>query len=67
MLPSAANDVGGYGKAVGQHRDWQSEMLVTWAEMPRSSGHVFCDRLQSELIAAGFDGFVEDRCAPDPT
>jgi transposase len=42
-------------------------MLVTWAEMPRSSGHVFCDRLQSELIAAGFDGFVEDRCAPDPT
>ncbi len=49
--------------ALGRQRDRQSEMLVTWAEMPRSPGHVFYDRLQAELVAAGFDGFVEDRCA----
>ena len=39
-------------------------MMVTWAEMPRSPGHAFYDRLQAELIKAGFDGFVEDLCAP---
>ena len=32
--------------------------------MPRSPGHVFRDRLQAELVAAGFDGFVEGQCAP---
>jgi transposase len=50
--------------ALGRQQDRQSELLVTWAEMPRSPGHVFYDRLQAELVAAGFDGFVEDRCAP---
>jgi transposase len=49
--------------ALGRQRARQTEMLVTWAEMPRSPGHVFYDRLQAELVAAGFDGFVEDRCA----
>ena len=39
-------------------------MLVTWAEMPRSPGHVFYDRLQAELVGAGFDGLVERQCAP---
>ncbi len=34
-------------------------MLVAWAEMPRSPGHAFYDRLQVELVATGFDGFVE--------
>src|ERR671928_1242736 len=50
--------------ALGRQRGRQSELLVTWAEMPRSPGHVFYDRLQAELIGAGFDGFVEGRCAP---
>jgi len=50
--------------ALGRQRDRQSEMLVTWSELPRSPGHVFYDRLQSELIAAGFDGFVEGLCVP---
>jgi transposase len=49
--------------ALGRQRVRQSEMLVTWAEMPRSPGHVFYDRLQAELVAAGFDGFVEGLCA----
>src|SRR5689334_19571097 len=39
-------------------------MMVTWAERPRSPGHAFYDRLQAELIKAGFDGFVEALCAP---
>src|ERR1700710_1789872 len=39
-------------------------MMVSWAEMPRSPGHAFYDRLQAELIKAGFDGFVEGLCAP---
>jgi len=38
-------------------------MLVAWSEMPRSPGHVFYDRLQAELVTAGFDGFVEGLCA----
>src|SRR5215217_4890210 len=50
--------------ALGRQRALQSEMLVTWAEMPRSPGHIFYDRLQVELVAAGFDGFVEGLCAP---
>src|SRR3954447_1956359 len=50
--------------ALGRQGDRQSELLVTWAEMPRSPGHVFYDRLQAELLSAGFDGFVEGQCAP---
>jgi transposase len=49
--------------ALGRQQDRQSEMLVAWSEMPRSPGHVFYDRLQVELVAAGFDGFVEGQCA----
>jgi transposase len=37
--------------------------MVTWAEMPRSPGHVFYDRLQRVLIDADFDGFAEKLCA----
>ena len=50
--------------ALGRQGDWQAELLVTWAELPRSPGHVFYDRLQAELVTAGFDGFVEGQCAP---
>lgn len=50
--------------ALGRQGDRQSELLVTWAEMPRSPGHAFYDRLQAELHGAGFDGFVESQCAP---
>jgi hypothetical protein len=49
--------------ALGRQRDRQAEMLVTWSELPRSPGHVFYDRLQAILIAAGFDSFVEEPCA----
>ena len=38
--------------------------MATWAEMPRSPGHAFYDRLQELLSEAGFDGFVEEACKP---
>src|SRR5688572_5389006 len=38
--------------------------MVGWAELPRSPGHAFYDRLQAVLIEAGFDGFAETQCAP---
>ncbi len=50
--------------ALDRQRDRQSEMLVAWSQMPRSPGHAFYDRLQVELVIAGFDAFVEGRCAP---
>ena len=42
----------------------QGDLVVTWAEMPRSPGHAFYDRLQRLLSEAGFDAFVEDICKP---
>ena len=44
---------------MGQQKDRQGDLMVGWAEMPRSPGHVFYDRLQSVLIEGGFDGFAE--------
>jgi transposase len=49
--------------AMGREGDRQGDLIVTWAEMPRSPGHVFYDRLQEVLIAVGFDLFVEKACA----
>ena len=45
--------------SMGQQKDRQGDLMVGWAEMPRSPGHVFYDRLQSVLIEGGFDGFAE--------
>ena len=50
--------------AMGREGDRQGDLIVTWAEMPRSPGHVFYDRLQEVLIAGGFDPFVERACQP---
>src|SRR3712207_4898216 len=50
--------------ALGRQKGQQPDLLVTWAEMPRSPGHVFYDRLQAELFSVGFDGFVEGQCTP---
>jgi transposase len=38
--------------------------MATWAEMPRSPGHAFYDRLQDLLREASFDAFVEEVCKP---
>ena len=45
--------------AMGQQKDRQWDLMVSWSEMPRSPGHVFYDRLQLVLIEGGFDGFAE--------
>ena len=42
----------------------QGDLVMTWAEMPRSPGHAFYDRLQKLLNEAGFDAFVEASCKP---
>jgi transposase len=50
--------------ALGRQGERQTELMVGWAELPRSPGHVFYDHLQAVLLEAGFDGFAEARCAP---
>ena len=50
--------------ALGRQGRRQTELMVGWAELPRSPGHAFYDRLQAVLIEAGFDGFAETQCAP---
>lgn len=51
--------------ALGRQRERQVDMLVSWAELPRSPGHAFYDKLQAVLIAADFDRFVEMQCAQE--
>src|SRR4051795_10171006 len=52
--------------ALGRQGERQADLMVGWAELPRSPGHAFYDRLQAVLVAAGFDGFAEQRCGPAP-
>ena len=50
--------------ALGRQGERQAELMVGWAELPRSPGHAFYDRLQAVLVGAGFDRFAEEACAP---
>src|SRR5271157_2368028 len=50
--------------AMGRSGAVQDDLMATWAEMPRSPGHAFYDRLQELLREADFDGFVEEVCKP---
>lgn len=50
--------------ALGRQGERQVDLMIGWAELPRSPGHAFYDRLQAILVEAGFDGFAEGRCAP---
>jgi hypothetical protein len=50
--------------ALGRQGDRQTELMVTGRAMPRSPGHVFCDRRQHVLIEAGHDAFTEATCKP---
>ena len=49
--------------AMRREGELQGDLLMTWAEMPRSPGHVLL-RLQELLSEAGFDVFVEETCKP---
>ena len=50
--------------AMGRSDAVQEDLMATWAEMPRSPGHAFYDRLRDLLREAGFDAFVEGVCKP---
>src|SRR4051794_31225545 len=50
--------------ALGRQGERQADLMVGWAELPRSPGHAFYDRLQAVLVAGGVDGFAEKRRAP---
>src|SRR3954447_4857050 len=50
--------------ALGQQGERQADLMIGWAELPRSPGHAFYDRLQMILVGAGFDGFAEKECEP---
>jgi transposase len=50
--------------ALGRQGERQADLMIGWAELPRSPGHVFYDRLQTILVGAGFDRFAEKECAP---
>src|SRR3954467_5384589 len=50
--------------ALGRQGERQADLMLSWAELPRSPGHAFYDRLQAVLIAAGFDRFAGGECAP---
>ena len=49
---------------LGRQGERQTDLVVGWAELPRSPGYAFYDRLQAVLVEAGFDRFAETRCAP---
>ena len=44
-------------------RNRQRSMWVATADLPRSAGHPFYERLNRVLDDAGFDTFVETQCA----
>jgi transposase len=50
--------------ALGRQGERQTELMVGWAELPRSPGHAFYDRLRAVLVEAGFDRFAEKECGP---
>src|ERR671920_1786519 len=50
--------------ALGRQEDRQADLMIGWAELPRSPGHAFYDRLQMILVEAGFDRFAEEECKP---
>ena len=44
-------------------RTRQATMWVPTADLPKSAGHPFYERLNRVLDDAGFDAFVEAQCA----
>jgi len=50
--------------ALGRQGERPADLMIGWAELPRSPGHAFYDRLQTILVEAGFDRFAEAECAP---
>ena len=47
---------------MGRKKDRQATLWVATAELPRTAGHVFYERVNRILDQAKFDRFVEDAC-----
>lgn len=45
-----------------KQQEQQEEFWISTAELPRSAGHPFYERLNELLEQAGFDRFVEEQC-----
>jgi hypothetical protein len=52
----------GFGKAEGELD--HPGLWIPTTELARSPGHAFFERLNKILAESGFDGFVEELCAP---
>ena len=39
--------------SLGRQGERQTDLMIGWAELPRSPGHAFYDRLQAVLVALG--------------
>ena len=50
--------------ALGRQGERRADLMIGWAELPRSPGHAFYDRLPAILVGAGFDRFAEEACEP---
>ena len=50
--------------ALGRRGGVEEELWTPTAELPRSPGHPFYERVNRVLTEAGFDRFVEERCQP---
>src|ERR687886_239129 len=50
--------------ALGRQGERRTDLMIGWAELPRSPGHAFYDRLRAVLVEAGFDRFAEEQCKP---
>ena len=52
------------GMALGKRKPKQDELFIPTAKVASGPGHPFYSKLNQVLAAAGFDEFVEQRCAP---
>jgi transposase len=49
---------------MGRRKEKQVDLFIAHADLPKSPGHVFYDKLNLLLGEAGFDSFVERICQP---
>ena len=53
---------GGMAMGTRKQQERQEGFWVDTADLPRSAGHPFYERLNELLEEAGFDALVEERC-----
>ena len=50
--------------ALGRRKPHQADLFIPTAHLATGPGHPFYCKLDQVLVAAGFDAFVEEKCAP---